>query len=226
LSLQEFARLDLNCLHFYPLGLVLPSSPKWVERSIEQFCSLPHCTAVNVAELELPRRRRIGFGRMKIIFLDIDGVLNCRRTPNPRKLPYIVDRVLLQRLQRLLELTDAKPVLTSTWRHDPAGIFSAEYWGVPFIDVVPDLPACPRGDEIRKWLAEHPQVMRFAVIDDDDDELDDLPLFQPSPSIGISDEIVRGVTDYLQGRTDATMRKSGLVRLYEKLRARFERSKN
>jgi histidinol phosphatase-like enzyme len=32
---------------------------------------------------------------MKIIFLDIDGVLNCDNTPNPRKFPYIVDAGLL-----------------------------------------------------------------------------------------------------------------------------------
>jgi hypothetical protein len=28
---------------------------------------------------------------MKVVFLDIDGVLNCTNTPNPRKFPYIVD---------------------------------------------------------------------------------------------------------------------------------------
>jgi hypothetical protein len=35
---------------------------------------------------------------MKIIFLDIDGVLNCDKTPNPRKFPYVVDKKLLLRL--------------------------------------------------------------------------------------------------------------------------------
>jgi hypothetical protein len=48
---------------------------------------------------------------MKIIFLDIDGVLNCKGTPNPRKFPYIVDPKLLNRLQRLLERTGAEVVL-------------------------------------------------------------------------------------------------------------------
>jgi HAD domain in Swiss Army Knife RNA repair proteins len=63
---------------------------------------------------------------MKIIFLDIDGVLNCKGTPNPRKFPYIVDPKLLNRLQRLLERTGAEVVLSSTWRYDPAGLFSAK----------------------------------------------------------------------------------------------------
>jgi hypothetical protein len=31
---------------------------------------------------------------MKVIFLDIDGVLNCDKTPNPRKFPYLGQRFL------------------------------------------------------------------------------------------------------------------------------------
>jgi len=76
---------------------------------------------------------------MKVIFLDIDGVLNSKNTPNPRKLPYIVDSRLLARFKRLLDRTGAKVVLSSTWRYDPAGLFSAKRWGIPFIGVTPDL---------------------------------------------------------------------------------------
>src|ERR1700736_3322230 len=76
---------------------------------------------------------------MKVIFLDIDGVLNCTKTPNPRKFPYIVDRRLLRRFERLVARTKAKVVLSSTWRYDPAGLFSARHWGIRFIDVIPDL---------------------------------------------------------------------------------------
>jgi ABC transporter substrate binding protein len=46
--------------------------------------------------------------------------LNCKKTPNPRSLPYMVDRRLLARFKRLLKRTRAKVVLTSTWRYDPA----------------------------------------------------------------------------------------------------------
>jgi hypothetical protein len=88
----------------------------------------------------------------RIIFLDIDGVLNCKRTSNPRKLPYIVDRALLERFTRVVARTGADVVLSSTWRYDPAGLFSAKHWGVPFIDVIPDMPQQPRRDEIMAWL--------------------------------------------------------------------------
>jgi hypothetical protein len=76
---------------------------------------------------------------IRIIFLDIDGVLNCKKTPNPRELPYVVDSRLLRIFQRMVARARAKVVLISDWRHDPAGLFSARYWGIRYIDVVPYL---------------------------------------------------------------------------------------
>jgi hypothetical protein len=156
---------------------------------------------------------------MKVIFLDIDGVLNCKRTSNPRKLPYIVDKRLLLRFRRLLEQTGAKVVFASTWRYDPAGVFSAKHWGVPFIDITPDMPKRPRRDEILAWLKKHPRVTRFIVIDDEDDELDQLPLFQPSAETGLTSEIVRGVTKYLDGKTNQDMRSNRLERLLQNVKS-------
>jgi hypothetical protein len=44
---------------------------------------------------------------MRVIFLDIDGVLNCKRPPNPRKFPYIVDQKLVERFRGLVARADA-----------------------------------------------------------------------------------------------------------------------
>ena len=132
-------------------------------------------------------------------------MLNCKRTPNPRKLPYVVDPLLLKRFLRLVDRTGAKVILSSTWRYDPAGLFSAKYWGIPYIDVLPDMPKRPRRDEILAWLKAHPDTDRFAVIDDEDDELDELPLFQPSAATVLTDEIVEGVVAYLSGKTNRDM---------------------
>jgi hypothetical protein len=158
---------------------------------------------------------------MKVIFLDIDGVLNCRKTPNPRKFPYIIDDGLLARFRQLLERTGASVVLSSTWRYDPAGIFSAKRYGVPFIDITPDMLGGARSKEIVAWLWNHPEVTRYAVIDDEDDELDELPLFQPSSRIGLTEKIVEGVTDYLNGKTDKDMRCNRLVRVMQNLHSVF-----
>jgi HAD domain in Swiss Army Knife RNA repair proteins len=156
---------------------------------------------------------------MKIIFSDIDGVLNCSRTPNPRRFPYIAEPQLVARLNTVLERTGAKIVLTSTWRYDPAGLFSAKHWGIPFIDITPDLPKVPRRDEILAWLRDHPGVTRFAVLDDEDDELDGLPLFQPSAVTGLTEEMAGGLEHYLAGTTDQDMRSSRLSRIFQNLHA-------
>jgi|SRR5436309_12343223 len=163
---------------------------------------------------------------MKVIFLDIDGVLNCDKTPNPRKFPYIVDKKLLARFTKFLDRTGAKVVLTSSWRVDPVGRFAARHFGVPFMDVCPDMPKRSRREEILAWLADHPKVSRYAVIDNGDDELDELPLFQPSRATGITGEMLKGVEKYLSGKTDRTMRASGIVRLGQNIHALFKRDKS
>jgi hypothetical protein len=160
---------------------------------------------------------------VKVIFLDIDGVLNCKKTPNPRELPYIVDRRLLRIFLRMVTRARAKVVLISDWRHDPAGLYSARYWGIRSVDIVPYLPKRSSGEQIFLWLRKHPNVKRYVVIDDDDDQLDNLPLFQPSASEGISAKIANGVVKYLQGKTDKDMRSGALVRTVENVRKRLKR---
>ncbi len=41
------------------------------------------------------------------------------------------------------------------------------------------MPHRPRRDEVLAWLRKAVRVTRYVVIDDEDDELDGLPLFQP-----------------------------------------------
>lgn len=163
---------------------------------------------------------------MKVIFLDIDGVLNCKSTPNPRHFPYMIEPTLLNRLNRLVQETQSEIVLSSTWRLDPIGRLAAGHWGLQPFDVCPDMPGCPRRDEVLTWLSLHPDATRFVVIDDEDDELDDLPLFQPSSGKGLTDEIADGAAAYLEGRTDRTMRCNRLKRTLQNLRSLFNRDKS
>ena len=58
---------------------------------------------------------------MKIIFLDIDGVLNCvttkERIPGSKLLLGMED-IKIRYLKEIVDRTDAKIVLTSTWKVD------------------------------------------------------------------------------------------------------------
>lgn len=152
---------------------------------------------------------------MKVLFIDIDGVLNTTRTPNPRKLPYVAEKRLVTRFRKLLQRTGAKAVLISTWRYDPAGLFSAKFHGIPFIGCTPDMPHRPRRNEILRWLKAHPRVTRFAVIDDDDDELDELPLFQPSPREGLTPELAHKIAVYMTGKSNDDARRNPVIRMAE-----------
>jgi HAD domain in Swiss Army Knife RNA repair proteins len=94
--------------------------------------------------------------------------------------------------------------------------------GHPFIDVTPDMPKRPRRDEVLAWLKTHPKVKRFVVIDDEDDELDQLPLFQPLASTGLTEKLAKGVANYLAGKTDEDMRCNAVVRVLQNIKSVFK----
>jgi HAD domain in Swiss Army Knife RNA repair proteins len=156
-----------------------------------------------------------------IIFLDIDGVLN-RSHRKARSNSHVVATDLLARLKSLVSSTDAFVVLASTWRHEPNGLQKARELGIPFEDVLPDLRPCSRGREVKAWLANHPHSKRFAIIDDDDDEYEDMPLFQPNPSQGLSEQVAAAIEEYLAGRRKDDYRRSLLIRAFEYLKSYFE----
>ena len=163
---------------------------------------------------------------MRIIFLDIDGVLNCKDTPNPRGFPYIIDPHLLANLKELLKRTGAKVVLSSSWRTDPVGVLAAKHYGIPIMDLCPDIPEASRCEEMLRWLSAHQEVTRYVVIDDESDCLDDLPLFQPSNKTGLTRDMVEAVERYLKGETDETMRQPAIVRLGQNIHSMFKRDKS
>lgn len=111
---------------------------------------------------------------MKVLFLDIDGVLNSAESdaramlqgrdlmaPDPR----LVVR-LLGILQDVQAITGEAPqiVLTSSWRLDPSIV-----WPFPVFDRTPRGDAFgTRATEIRAWLEAHP-TDTFVILDDEPD---------------------------------------------------------
>lgn len=116
---------------------------------------------------------------MKIIFLDIDGVLNRMGTVE-RFRGYIgIDAGLVPILNKVIEETDAKIVVSSTWRNWP-GIPEAEKrqfitdtlrdHGIKgeVIGITPKLfiDTSDRWREISLWLSIHPEVLDYVIVDD------------------------------------------------------------
>ena len=128
---------------------------------------------------------------MKIIFLDIDGVLTSDMYEESRWEKRDDNRIDLSRVKLLAELvksTDAKIVLTSTWRVDwnKISLLCGDYGKylnqclatynlsifdkTPFISYLGD-----RRKEILTWLAHHRRdVESFVILDDMDYGWEDL----------------------------------------------------
>lgn len=106
---------------------------------------------------------------MKVIFLDIDGVLNSEAyfaTADLDTLP--IDTACLPLLRSLIEQSGATIVLSSSWKRGwtddcaLARLFHAE--GIIVGDVTPTLGT--KQAEITAWLADHSNTDRFAILDD------------------------------------------------------------
>ena len=121
---------------------------------------------------------------MKVIFLDIDGVLNSEdyytahmddMMENP------VDRQCIERLRRIVAATGARIVLSSSWRggwsREPEQMDElcqrlvetlAEY-DLEIYDKTCVLKNGDRAKEIRLWIKNAPEkVESFVIIDDND----------------------------------------------------------
>ena len=56
-----------------------------------------------------------------------------------------------------------------------------------------------RGDEIRAWLEEHPEVTKFVILDDDSDmcEFTETNLFKTTYKFGLTEEIAEKAKQFL-----------------------------
>lgn len=122
----------------------------------------------------------------KVLFLDIDGVLNSHRTAIAfGGMPFRVhrdramfDEVAIRLIAGIVKAAGAGIVLSSSWRlSDSRWADIGPALGLPIFDRTPSMLG-PRGREIGAWLEAHPEVDTYAIVDDDPDMLpDQLPFF-------------------------------------------------
>lgn len=143
---------------------------------------------------------------MKVLFLDIDGVVNCAKT-NFKTDHWPLDRYMAFLVGKIVMETECKVVLSSSWRVHPEGTAEVEKRIVPIFDKTPrswygkeNDHHSSRGEEIQKWLDLHPEVERYAILDDDRDMLPaQLPNFFQTSFVGegLTEEIANAVIRHL-----------------------------
>lgn len=116
----------------------------------------------------------------KIIFLDIDGVLNdaaclnkASKLGGEAKWLAMLSPLLISRLNTLVEKTGAEIVISSTWRlcHSfdrLVELLTRQGLVASVIGVTPSLYKS-RGDDIQQWLTDNPEPTTFVILDDDAD---------------------------------------------------------
>lgn len=134
---------------------------------------------------------------MKVLFLDIDGVVNYEGSATAGLFP--IDPDAAARVARIVAHTECEVVLSSNWRRLKEGREVVSKKVVPIFDVTPDTDSYYRGDDIQAWLDEHPEVDRYAVLDDDADWTHDQQphWFLTTWEEGLTDEIMQRVIDHL-----------------------------
>lgn len=156
---------------------------------------------------------------MKVIFLDIDGVLNSRIYDRQRNWneQTDIDESRLPLVKQIVDATGAKIVLSSTWRQhwdkdpdkcDVDGRYINETFaraGLEIYDKTPYLGLCAeRRDEIKVWLDGAEDLESFAIIDDYSfgwgDFSDRFVRTNPRTGLGLEEEHVKSTIIILGGK--------------------------
>jgi hypothetical protein len=102
---------------------------------------------------------------VKVLFLDIDGVVNNKRTKENFEGFMAIDPAMAALVQRIVQNTGCEIVLSSSWRLFKNSRDELERKICKFADITPILHA-PRGYEIKVWLTLHPEIEHYAILDD------------------------------------------------------------
>lgn len=123
----------------------------------------------------------VGWTPLKILFLDIDGVLNSIASRRFTGNGLGMGQSHVDELVRIIDTTGCQIVVSSAWRHAdvPRTVSTHSAFGQSLrasgggskvlravVGVTDDKPDT-RGDQISRWIDEHPGLTAFAIVDDE-----------------------------------------------------------
>jgi Swiss Army Knife RNA repair-like protein len=139
---------------------------------------------------------------VKVLFLDIDGVVNNKRTKKHFEGFMAIDPAMAALVQRIVRNTGCEIVLSSSWRLFQNGRDEIERKVCKFADITPILHA-PRGHEIKEWLTRHTEIEQYAILDDAESILPEqrTNFFQTTWESGLTEDIALAVEKHLNEET-------------------------
>lgn len=109
---------------------------------------------------------------MKVVFLDIDGVVCLHKTKKDWNDDEIFDADCCRRLKEMMQETKSKLVLSSSWRLFPESrrymLKQFKQFGITkedFVGITPLLDE--RGQEVLAYLKKHSEIDSFIALDDE-----------------------------------------------------------
>lgn len=161
---------------------------------------------------------------MKVVFLDIDGVLNAHEWDREVMCGQI-QREKVQLLNDVLRKTDARIVLSSAWRYivhrgesnlmgmewllRSHGMLADRLIGITCEDTMirgefrGDRDTWPavneRGSQVHRWLTENPGVARYVVVDDIDLGISECghPFVKTDGAVGLTESEAKRIVELL-----------------------------
>jgi len=119
----------------------------------------------------------------KILFLDIDGVLNSevyyKSISHSDNNSSRFDPLSVELIKKLVEEFSLRIVVSSTWRYGAVDRLMHELKNSNLIQYLyhewftPVIHPAHRGTEIKLWLDLHPEVTDYIIIDDDENMLEE-----------------------------------------------------
>lgn len=144
---------------------------------------------------------------MKILFLDVDGVLNNAKTDMSDG--WGIDLYMAFLVGKIQLDTDCEVVLSSSWRFSNEGIKKVNDRVVKLFDITPvDTKGLrTRGDEVNCWMesylsippSQREDITHWAIVDDEMDFNKEqiTHFFKTSFQTGLTKEIADEITNYL-----------------------------
>lgn len=144
---------------------------------------------------------------MKILFLDVDGVLNTDKTNLTD--PWPMDPFMVLLVDRIVQATGCKVVLSSAWRHSEEGVDKIKA-ALPLYGITPTSTHGDRGEEIESWILDYTLthaspnpndwvLTSYAILDDCEvmQPQQQEHFFKTSFQIGLTEEIANKVIEHL-----------------------------